>query len=119
MSTRKLVMIAAATVGMSAAMAAPPVTFIQGEIGYTDGPVQSSRSRQEVTDEYLAFRRNPVTADGGRHVGGELGYAYPQHTHVFADGKWIATGGIGHNPKPTAVMGASERRHFAEQYPSR
>lgn len=46
---------------------------MQGEIGYTDGPVQSTRSRQAVTEEFLAFRRNPVTADGARYVGGELG----------------------------------------------
>lgn len=120
MSTRKLALVIAfAAAGMSAAMAAGTGTFVQGEIGFTDGPVQSTRSRQAVTDEFLAFRRNPVTADGARYVGGEMGYVYPQHTHVFVDGKWVATGGIGHNPKPTAIMGASERRLFNERYPAR
>lgn len=120
MSTRKLALVIAfAAAGMSAAMAAGTGTFVQGEIGYTDGPVQSTRSRQSVTDEFLVFRRNPVTADGARYVGGELGYAYPPHTHVFVDGKWVATGGIGHNPKPAAVMGVSERRLFTERYPAR
>lgn len=120
MSTRKLALvIAIAAAGMSTAMAAGTGTFVQGEIGYTDGPVQSTRSRQAVTDEFLAFRRNPIAGDGARYVGGELGYAYPPHTHAMVDGKWVATGGIGHNPKPAAIMGASERRLFTELYPAR
>ena len=123
MSVRKvaLVLAVAATAAITA-YAGPSTgtgTFVQGEIGYTDGPVQSTRSRQEVLAELQAFRANPVALDGARYVGGEMGYAYVPHTHVFRDGKWIALSGIGHNPKPAAIMGASERRQFAELYPAR
>jgi hypothetical protein len=69
-----------------------------------------------VLAELQAFRANPTAADGARYVGGEMGYAYAPHTHEFINGRWVATGGIGHNPKPSAIMGASERRAFAERY---
>lgn len=120
MSVRQIAIgLAIAAASLSTAIAGPANgtgTFVQGEIGYTDGAVQSTRSRQDVLAELQAFRRNQVTADGARYVGGEMGYAYVPHTHEFINGKWVATGGIGHNPPPTAIMGASERRVFAEKY---
>lgn len=120
MSVRQIAIgLAVAAAGLSTALAGSPTgtgTFVQGEIGYTDGAVQSTRTRQEVLAELRAFRGNPVAADGSRYVGGEMGYAYVPHTHEFINGQWVATGGIGHNPKPTAIMGASERRAFAERY---
>lgn len=33
-------------------------------------------SREQVVQELAAFRRNPVTADGYRFVGGEIGYVF-------------------------------------------
>lgn len=33
-----------------------------------------SKSRQQVQEEFLAWRRNPVGSDGMRYVGGELGW---------------------------------------------
>lgn len=123
MSVRKiaiaLAVAATATITAHAGPSTGTGTFVPGEIGYTDGPVQSVRSRQDVLAELQAFRVNPLAADGARYVGGEMGYAYVPHTHVLRDGKWIALSGIGHNPKPAAIMGASERRQFTELYPAR
>lgn len=123
MSVRQFaIVLAVAATAATAAYAGPSTgtgTFVQGEIGYTDSPVQSIRSRQDVLAELQSFRSNPLAADGARYVGGEMGYAYVPHTHEFRDGKWIALSGIGHNPKPAAIMGDSERRQFTELYPAR
>ena len=72
----------------------------------------------EVRAEFFAFLSNPVAADGARYVGGQAGYVYPQHTHVQINGQWVATGGIGHNPKPSLNWTVAERRQYLEQYPA-
>lgn len=77
MSSRKSValVLALATAGLSAAHAASTGTWVGGEIGFIDQPVQSTKTREAVRDEFLAFRRNPVSADGTSvWVGGERGY---------------------------------------------
>ncbi len=42
--------------------------------GTTD--VASTLTREAVKQELRAFQRNPVTADGYRYVGGEIGYVF-------------------------------------------
>lgn len=92
-------------------------TWVGGEAGFQDHPVQSSRSRAEVRNEFLAWRANPVTADGGTVVGGEAGYLPPQHSYAFKDGKLVHTDKIAHNtPKPSLSMTDAERRLYQELY---
>ena len=107
-----------AAFGLPAAYAASAGTYVPGEIGFVPAPTVSTRTREEVRQEFLAFRANPVTAEGGRYVGGEAGFAYTKHTHEFVDGHWVATGGIGHNPKPSLNWTTAEHRQFVEQYPA-
>lgn len=40
------------------------------------GPVANSKSREQVRQELEAWRQNPVSPDGWRAVGGELGWVY-------------------------------------------
>jgi hypothetical protein len=47
-----------------------------GEIGLIQHSVPSSRTRAEVIKELEAAKRNPVSADGWRNVGGEEGVRY-------------------------------------------
>jgi len=92
--------------------------FVGGERGWIDQPLQSSLTREQVTSEYLAFRKNPVDAAGGRFVGGEMGYAFPAHTYARVNGQWVCTDKIAHNPAPEAVKSPAERRAFQAQYPA-
>lgn len=92
--------------------------FVGGERGWIDQPVQSSLSRQQVTNEYLAFRKNPSAPDGGQFVGGEMGYAFPAHTYARVNGQWVCTDKIAHNPAPPATMSPGERSVFQAQYPA-
>lgn len=68
------------TLATIAAPAFAQSVFVGGERGWIDQPVQSKRTREQVTNEYLAFRRNPLAPDGGQFVGGEMGYVFPTHT---------------------------------------
>lgn len=100
-----------------AAFANSGATWIGGEAGFQDHSVQSTKSRAEVRNEYLAWRANPVTTDGGLAVGGEAGYTPPQHSYAFQGGKLVHTDKIAHNtPKPSLSMTQQERRLFQELY---
>ena len=67
--------IAISTLGYSAAYAGTTSTFVGGEAGFVDHPVVSTLSREQVRQEFDAFRRNPVLNDGATvYVGGEQGY---------------------------------------------
>jgi hypothetical protein len=79
--------------------------------------VQSRLTRQQVTSDYLAFRANPVAADGGQFLGGEVGYVFPQHTYAYVNGKWVCTDKIAHNAPPPAIKSPAERAAFQAQYP--
>lgn len=92
--------------------------FVGGERGWIDQPVQSRTTRQQVTNEYLAFRSNPVAPDGGQTVGGEMGYVFPAHTYARVNGQWVCTDKIAHNPPPAAVKSPAERRAYQAQYPA-
>ena len=117
MSAFKTVLaLALAGATVPAAFAASGSHWVGGEQGFKTHAVQSQFSRSDVAKEFLAFRANPVTADGGRLVGGEAGYVAPQHSYAFVGGKLVHNDTIAHNtPKPSLVMSATERRRFQEQ----
>ena len=118
MSVRKtaLILALAATAGMSAAQA--DSIFVGGERGWVDLPVHSTLTREAVRQEFFAFRANPVAADGGRFVGGEVGYVFPQHTYARVNGEWVCTDKIAHNPAPNAIKTDAEKQAFRRQYPA-
>ncbi len=92
-------------------------TWVGGELGFETHAVQSTNSRANVQKELQAFRKNPVTADGGTLVGGEAGYIRPQHSYAFQGGKLVHTDSIAHNTsKPSLAMTAAERRLYQELY---
>ncbi len=117
MSVRTNIIIAAlATLAVPAVFAQS--VFVGGERGWIDQPVQSSLTRAQVTSEFLAFRANPIAADGGRFVGGEAGYMFPAHTYARVNGQWVCTDKIAHNPAPDAIRSDGEKRLFQQQYPA-
>lgn len=108
---------ALAGLAIPAAFANSGDTWVGGEIGFETHAVQSTRTRAQVTQELLAFRNNPVTADGGRFVGGEAGYVPPQHTYAFQDGRLVHTDKIARNSvKPSLAMSVAEEKLFQELY---
>lgn len=112
------IVLAFASMALPAAFAQSASVFVGGERGWIDLPVQSSLAREQVTNEYLAFRKSPVAPDGGRFVGGEMGYAFPQHTYARVSGEWVCTDKIAHNPPPPAIKTPTERSAFQAQYPA-
>lgn len=104
-----------------ATLAAPAFAqsvFVGGEQGWIDRPAASSLTRQQVSNDYLAFRSNPVAPDGGQFVGGEMGYLFPAHTYARVNGQWVCTDKIAHNPAPAAIKSPAERRAYQAQYPA-
>lgn len=108
-----------------AALASPLVfatsgaSWVGGEAGFATHPVQSNRTSAQVQEELRAFRGNPVTADGGRSVGGEIGYVPHQHVYTVQGGKRVHGDSFG--VEETRLMGAAplsdaERRAVREQY---
>lgn len=51
-------------------------TFVGGEAGFEYHPMPAGKTRAQVQQELAAWRANPVTADGWRQVGGEVGAVY-------------------------------------------
>ncbi len=91
---------------------------VGGAQRWIDQPVQSRVTREQVTGEYLAFRKNPVAPDGGQYVGGEAGYVFPQHTYAYQNGEWVCTDTIAHNPARASIKTTAERAAFEVQYPA-
>lgn len=61
--------------GLSAASGGTASTFVGGEAGFVDRPVASTVTREQVRQEFTAFRRNPVLNEGATvYVGGEQGH---------------------------------------------
>lgn len=49
--------------------------LVGGELGFVDQPVASTLTREQVRQDFVAFRRNPILNDGATlFVGGEQGY---------------------------------------------
>ena len=120
MSVRQTALILAlAATGLSTAYAGDDAgwsSFVGGELGFVDPPVSSTLTREQVLKDLQAFRSNPVAPDGGRHVGGEEGYVFPQHTYARINGEWVCTDKIAHNPRPSLEQTDEERRLYRELY---
>lgn len=118
MIIRKTILaVALGAASIPAAFANSGSTWVGGEIGFESHPVQSSKSRAEVISEFQAFRRNPVTADGGVFVGGELGYVPHQHTFAVENGRRVhADQYASTTPVQSRTMSDVERRATREQY---
>jgi hypothetical protein len=63
------------------ALATSGITPVPGEAGFTthampSATMPSAKSRADVIKELEAWKRNPVTADGWREVGGEAGWVF-------------------------------------------
>jgi len=98
------VALALAASALPAALAQSGSVFVGGEAGWIDLPVRSNLTREQVREEFLQFRKNPVGPDGGRFVGGEAGYVLPQPKAG--------------SPKSNPVMTPAERKRFQELYPA-
>jgi hypothetical protein len=68
----------------SAVPAAYADNFVSGEIGYQTHATSSTLSREQVINEYNAFRDHPVLSDGTVMIQGELG-AVTASEGSFAD----------------------------------
>ena len=53
------------------ALATSGITPVGGEAGFTTHAMPSTKSRADVIKELEAWKRNPVTSDGWREVGGD------------------------------------------------
>lgn len=58
------------------ALATSGFTPGSGEAGGTTHAMPGSKTRAQVLQELADWRRNPVTSDGWREVGGEAGWVY-------------------------------------------
>lgn len=110
-----LALVAAGLLGTSA-FAATGFNPVGGERGAAAHQPAPGLTRDQVTQEFLAFRANPVGADGGVYVGGEIGWE--PHRHVYTrDGKHAdAFPPIASNHTAPAARGAADRRALQEQY---
>lgn len=115
---RKTVFVLAlVSASIPAAFANSGSTFVGGEMGFQSHPVKSDKSRADVKKESEVARANPVTADGGKLMGGEAGSILPQHSHALQGGKLVHTDTIPHNTsKPSLATSDVERRLLREQY---
>ena len=118
MSLRKTVfMLALVSASIPAAFASSGSTFVGGENSFETHAMPGSKNRADVQKELQAFRKNPVTADGGMLVGAELGYTFPQHSYAFQGGKLVHADSIAHNTlRPSLAMTDTERRMYRELY---
>ena len=58
------------------ALASSGITAVPSEAGFSSHAMPSAKTRAEVVEQLLAWKRNPVTADGWLDVGGEAGAVY-------------------------------------------
>lgn len=58
------------------ALATSGITPVAGEAGFKTHAMPSATTRADVVKELEAWKRNPVTADGWRDVGGEAGWVF-------------------------------------------
>jgi hypothetical protein len=119
MSVRKsLIILALAATGATLAQAQNTSTWVGGELGFVDGPAQSTLSREQVRQDLQTFRAAPVAADGARYVGGEIGYVAEQHAYARVNGQWVCIDNIAHNAKLDAIKSDAEKQLFRQLYPA-
>ena len=81
-----------------------------GELGFQVHPMPSTVTRAQVQKELTEWRRNPVTADGFRDVGGQAGWLPVGHRSDLRDGKLVQADNLPHGtPKPSLAMTPDER----------
>ena len=111
-------------VALALAGAALPAAFAnngatQGA-GYRDFQYHatiSTKTRAEVQQELETFRKNPVTADGGKIVNTEIGFVGPQHSYASQRGTLAHTDTLPHNTaKPSLVVTDADKRLQRELY---
>jgi hypothetical protein len=72
----RLSLIALASAVSLPALATSGITPAPSEVGFTIHPMPSAKTRTDVLKEVEAWKRNPVSADGWREVGGEVGWVF-------------------------------------------
>ena len=103
-----------------AAFATSGVTTTNNERGYqTHAMPASGLTRDQVRAELEAFKRNPVSADGSRFVGAEVGWEIEGHKSAWRNGKLVHADNIDHNaPRASALVTPLSRAESLRQYPS-
>lgn len=114
MSIRKSIILAS----LAGAIALPALatngsTFVGGEAGFQFHAMPITVTRAQVQKELAEWRKNPVTADGYRDVGGEAGIRLEQHRYDFRNGNFVHVDNLPHNaPKPSFAMSPEERAQW-------
>ncbi len=114
MSIRKSIILAALAGAIALpALATNGTTIIGGDANVQFHAMPSTVTRAQVQKELAEWRKNPVTADGYRDVGGEAGYRSEQHRYDFRDGKFVHADNLPHDtPKPSLAMTPAERAQW-------
>lgn len=125
MNIRKTILaLSVAAAAAPAAFASSGATWVGGEAGFAEHAVAGQRTRAQVQQEFLEFRKHPVTHDGYDFIGGEIGYVPHQHKYVQSNGKKVHADGyaatMGNTAAPAALQAAplteAEQRAYREQY---
>ena len=121
MSIRKtIVALALAGAALPGAFAASHTGWAGNERGVSiiqSSASASTKTRAEVVQELQAFRKNPVTADGGKIVNTERGFVPAQHSYAFQGGALVHTDTFAHNTaKPSLVLTDADKRRNRELY---
>ena len=104
--------------------AALPTAFASSGVtqgaGYRDfqyHAINSTKTRAEVQKELETFRKNPVTADGGKIVNAEVGFVGAQHSYALQGSTLSHTDALPHNTvKPSLTMTDADKRLQRELY---
>lgn len=75
MKIRRSLIVWAGTLALPA-IANAGLVLMPGERGYVEQPEPMLASRARVVQQLEAWKRNPVTGDGWREVGGQAGWVY-------------------------------------------
>ncbi len=117
MSTRKTIILASLLSAMALPAFANSGTTTLGNDGFQFHPMPSTVTRAQVQQELAEWRKNPVTADGYRDVGGEQGWEYVGHRFESRDGRFVHVDALPHNlPKPSTAMTSQERAAWNAMY---
>lgn len=84
--------------------------YDRGEAGLQFNAMPSTVTRAQVQKELAEWRKNPVTADGFRDVGGQAGWLPGGHRSDLRDGKFVHADNLPHDtPKPSLALTPDER----------
>ncbi len=113
-----IVAAALAALAVPAAFASSGTTLVNNEAGVRSHAMPASgKTRAQVLDELEAFKKNPISADGGRYVGGEAGWVYVDHKFDLRGGRLVHADSIDHHaPRPNPTMTPQERDQYRQLY---